>query len=203
MLCFPALPNRYEDEADAFEALKRVNQAADAGMLHPSATYASWRATLEQRGIPYSRLRAGATIQLEPGVALQVLSPGLVLSQDTQNEDTNALILRLVSPGLRVLFLGETTETTLAALAASGADLRADIVQGALRPDESPGGLPGLADLLALVQPTLLVVTPAAATTRSASPPTSAPPETIRTLSVATTGALALTADNSRWWFES
>jgi competence protein ComEC len=180
-----------------------VNQAGDAGMLHPSATYASWRATLEQRGIPYHQLRQGATIQIEPGVALQVLSPGPVLSKDQQNEDTNALILRLISPGLRVLFLGETSGTALAALAASGLDLRADIVQVALRPDESPAGTAGLSNLLSVVQPTLIVVTPASATTRSASPPAPALPETIRTLSIATTGALALTADSARWWLES
>jgi competence protein ComEC len=181
----------------------RVHLAADAGMLHPTVTYASWRATLEQRGIPYRQLRQGATIQVEPGVALQALSPGPVLSQDQQNEDTNALILRLVSPGLRVLFLGETTETTLVKLAASGTDLHADIVQVALRPDESPAGLPALDDLLSVVQPTLIIVTPASATTRRASPPAPAPPDTIHTLSVATDGALALTADGARWWFES
>jgi competence protein ComEC len=180
-----------------------INLAADAGMLHPSATYASWRAALERRGVPYRQLRQGATIQLEPGVALQVLSPGPMLSEDQQNEDTNALILRLVSPGLRVLFLGETDETALAALAASGADLRADIAQVALRPDQTPESVPALSGLLSMVQPTLLVVTPASAKTRRASPPAPAPPETIRALSVAATGALALTADGARWWFES
>lgn len=180
-----------------------IDLAADAGMLHPSAIYASWRATLEQRGIPYRQLRQGATIQLEPGVALQVLSPGPVLSQDSQNEDTNALILRLVSPGLRVLFLGETDETALAALAGSGVDLRADIAQVALRPDQTPESVSALSDLLSMVQPSLIVVTPASATTRSASPSAPMPPETIRTLSVATMGALALTADGARWWLES
>ena len=179
-----------------------IGQAADAGMLHPSATYASWLTTLEQRGIPYTRLRAGANIQLEPGVAFQVLSPGAVLSQDTKNEDTNALVVRLVAPGLRVLFLGETTETTLEALAASGADLSADIVQIALRADQAPADIAALAPLLAMVQPSLLVVTPASATTRSPGQPSTAP-DTIRTFTIASTGALALTSDSTRWWLDS
>ncbi len=187
---------------DALEHYQ-VKLAGDAGMLHPSAIYAAWRATLEQRGIPYRQLRQGATIQIEPGVALQVLSPGPVLSQDQQNEDTNALILRLVSPGLSVLFLGETTPTTLAALAAGRADLRADIVQVALRPNEAPSSVSALATLLPLVQPTLIVVTPASSTARLASSSASTPPESIRTLNVASTGALALTADSAGWWFES
>jgi len=181
----------------------QIDQAADAGMLHPTTTYASWHAALLQRGIPYARVRQGATIQIEPGVALQALSPGPVLAQDAQNEDTNALILRLVSPGLRVLFLGETTETTLAQLPESGADLRADIVQIALRPDQSPAGVLALSPLLAVSQPALIVVTPASATPRNPSPATTTPPETIRTLSIATTGALALSADSAHWWLES
>ncbi len=181
----------------------QINQAADAGMLHPTTTYASWHAALEQRGIPYARVRQGATIQIEPGVALQVLSPGPVLSKDAQNEDTNALILRLVSPRLRVLFLGETTETTLAQLPESGADLRADIVQIALRSDQTPAGVLALAPLLAAAQPALMIVTPASATPRNPSPAVPAPPETIRTLTIATTGALALSADSAHWWLES
>ncbi len=181
----------------------RVRQAVDAGMLHPSTMYASWRAALEQRGIPYSRIRQGMMIKLEPGVALQALSPGPTLSEDQQNEDTNALVLRLISPGLRVLFLGETTEMTLDKLTASGTDLRADIAQVALRPDQAPAGQPALADLFSVVQPALIIVTPASATTRSAGPPPPAPPDTIRTLRVANTGALALTADSAHWWFES
>ncbi len=181
----------------------QARQAVDAGMLHPSAAYASWRAMLEERGIPYRQLRQGATIQLEPGVTLQALAPGPVLSKDRQNEDTNALILRLIGPGLRVLFLGETSETALDRLTASSIDLRADIAQIALRPDQSVAESSARADLLAAVQPMLLVVTPASATTRSASHPAPAPPDTIRTLRVATTGALALIADSGRWWLES
>ncbi|HEY7347941.1 MAG TPA: ComEC/Rec2 family competence protein [Ktedonobacterales bacterium] len=180
-----------------------INQAADAGMLHPSAAYASWRAQLAQRGIPYRQIRQGATIQIEPGVILQALSPGPVLSEDEPDEDANALILRLTSPGLRVLFLGETTETTLGALMTNGAGLRADVAQIALPANAAPAGQPVLAELLLIAQPTLLVVTPTSASTRSTGPPAPAPPGAIRTLSVATTGALALAADRSRWWFES
>ncbi len=179
-----------------------IRQAADAGTLHPSAIYTTWRATLEQRQIPYARIRQGVTIQLEPGILLQVLSPGPTLSQDPHHEDTNALILRLVTPTLRVLLLGETDELALSNLAARGSDLHADIVQIALRPDQSPEAWPTLAALLPVIQPALIVVTPASAITRA---PTSAPPppsETLHTLSVATTGTLTLTAQGGHWWLE-
>jgi competence protein ComEC len=181
----------------------QVKLAGDAGMLHPSAAYAAWRVALEQHGVPYRLLRQGATIQLEPGVALQVLSPGPALFDDEQNEDTNALILRLVSPGLRVLFLGETTESALGAIMTNGSGLRADVVQVALPAGASPAAQDVLSEVLLIAQPALLVVTPASAKTKSASPPVPASPETTRTLSVATTGELALAADGSRWWLES
>jgi competence protein ComEC len=180
----------------------QIAQAADAGMLHPSGTYASWRATLEQRGIPYAKVRAGASIQIEPGVTFQVLSPGAVLSQDAQNEDTNALIVRLVTPGLRVLFLGETDEVALNHLAASGADLRADIVQVALRADQAPADVSAFATLLPMAQPSLLVVTPASATTRSPAQPSPAVSEPIRTFTIASTGTLMLSADSTSWWLD-
>jgi competence protein ComEC len=183
-----------------------IVQAADAGMLHPTTAYATWRVTLEQRQIPYARIRQGTAIQLEPGVTLQVLSPGPTLSQTSkQNDDTNALILRLVTPGLRVLLLGETDETALDGLAASGIDLRADIVQIALQPDQSPEALPALADLLPSIQPAMIVVTPASATTGKASsaPSPTTSPETIRTFTIAATGTLALTADSRQWWLNT
>ncbi len=182
-----------------------IVQAADAGMLHPTTAYASWRATLEQRQIAYARIRQGSAIQLEPGVTLQVLSPGPTLSQTSkQNDDTNALILRLVTPGLHVLLLGETDETALDGLAASGVDLRADIVQIALPPGQSPEALPALVDLLPAIQPAMIVVTPASATTGKASsaPATTTSPETVRTFTIAATGTLALTADSRQWWLD-
>jgi competence protein ComEC len=180
-----------------------ILQAADAGMLHPSASYASWRATLEQRSIPYARVSQGETIQLEPDALLQVLSPSATLSTDTQNEDTNALILRLVTPGLRVLLLGETDTTALNNLVSSRANLHADIVQIALQPDQSPETFLGSANLLPVIQPALIVVTPASATTGSASTSTpAAAPATIHTFNIASTGTLALTADTGQWWLD-
>lgn len=180
-----------------------VNLAGDAGMLHPSTAYASWRATLEQHGVPYRRLRQGATIQLEPGVALQVLSPGPVLSDDEQNEDTNALILRLVSPGLRVLFLGETSDRALGAIMTNGSGLRADVVQVALPAGAASAGQTVLSELLLIAQPALLVVTPATASKNSEAPAVPTSSEPFRTLNVASTGALALAADSAKWWLES
>ncbi|HEU5198665.1 MAG TPA: hypothetical protein VFU32_03445 [Ktedonobacterales bacterium] len=117
--------------------------------------------------------------------------------------DTNALILRLVTPGLRVLLLGETDTTALSNLISSRANVRADIVQVALQPNQSLEMLLGSANLLPAIQPAMIVVTPASATTNGTS--TSAPAAvstTIRTFSIASTGTLALTASAGQWWLD-
>ncbi len=180
-----------------------ILQAVDGGMLHPSASYASWRATLEQHNIPYARVSQGETIQLEPDALLQVLSPGATLSTDTQNVDTNALILRLVTPGLRVLLLGETDAAALSTLASSHVSVRADIVQIALQADQLAETLLLAANLLPAIQPAMIVVTPASATTGSASASTpAATPTIIQTFTIASTGTLALTANTGQWWLD-
>jgi hypothetical protein len=53
-----------------------------------------------------------------------------------------------------------------------------------------------------MAQPSLLVVTPASATTRSPGQPAPAASEPIRTLMIASTGTLALSADSSHWWLD-
>lgn len=115
--------------------------------------------------------------------------------------DTNALILRLVTPGLCVLLLGETDATALTDLASSHANVRADIVQIALQSNQPPETLPGLADLLPAIQPAMIVVTAASATPGATTiPPPAGAPATIRTFSIGSTGTLALTADTRQWW---
>lgn len=101
-------------------------------------------------------------------MALQVLSPGPELSDEPQNEDTNALILRLISPGLCVLFLGETSENALGAIMTNGSNLCADVVQVALPSGAALAGQSVLSEVLLSAQPALLVVTPASAKTNSA-----------------------------------
>lgn len=181
----------------------RILQAVDAGMLHPSSAYAAWHATLEQHGIPFTRVRRGASIQLEPGIRLQVLSPGPVLDEGPNDVNTNALVLRLDSPGLSALLLGETTETTLGQLSLEAGSLQAHLVQIALPAGVSPEETLVMQALLHATQPSLVVVTPAAADISQAALDAGEQPTNFPTYSVADTGTLALSADSSGWWLEN
>jgi hypothetical protein len=113
------------------------------------------------------------------------------------------MVLRLVSPGLRALLLGETTETTLGQLALETASLQANLVQVALPPGASPEATLAMQALLQASQPSLVVVTPAAsAGTSQAAIDATEQPTTIPTFAVAASGALALSTDGARWWLD-
>jgi ComEC/Rec2-related protein len=112
---------------------------------------------LRDGGVPLSVAAGGEVIEIGPSARLEVLYPppgreaaGLA--------DDNVLVVRLVSEGWRVLFLGDAGFETEAALLASGADLRSDVlVKGSHATDRS-----GTGAFVAAVAPSAVVVTSAA-----------------------------------------
>ncbi|HXX77628.1 MAG TPA: ComEC/Rec2 family competence protein, partial [Ktedonobacteraceae bacterium] len=141
----------------------QVNQALDAGMLHPNTGYALWRHTINTRNIPYSQVREGSFIQVGSQASIQVLWPH-TLHKGTSEEYDNALILRLVTPSFNMLLLGTAA---LSSYALSGllstidpAYLKANIVQ--IVGEVSKSFPLELTHVLALASPSLLVITPSA-----------------------------------------
>ena len=142
----------------------QIGEVLDAGMLHPNTTYAAWRHVITQRAIPYQAVFQGTSIALGTQVVLQVLWPMHTLHKGGDEERNNALILRLIAPGLSVLFLGAAAQSTYAlSMVRQSIDtnyLHAQIVHmvgavGKKFPVE-------LNNVLQLVQPSWIVVTPAA-----------------------------------------
>src|SRR6266699_7214385 len=84
----------------------QVGEVLDAGMLHPSTGYALWKRTINDRNFSYSQVRAGTSIPLGTQVTLQVLWPPSPLHQGSDEEQDNALVVRLVAPHLGMLLLG-------------------------------------------------------------------------------------------------
>ncbi len=151
-----------------------VGEVIDAGMLHPSTTYARWRRTISERSLRYVPAVQGMTILLGSQVALQVLWPGAHLHQGSNEIRDDGLILRLVAPGMHILLLGASAQSPYA-LAGLISDfdanfLHAEIVQMV---GEAGKAIPAtLMEVLRMAHPSLIVVTPAAlsATQRKASP---------------------------------
>jgi len=142
----------------------QIGEVLDAGMLHPSAAYALWKRTINDRNLPYSQVREGSSIPLGTQLTLQVLWPPSPLHKGTSEELDNALIMRLVAPHFSILLLGVAA---LSKYALSGllttidhGYLQATIVQvvgevGKAFPKE-------LSTVLRLASPSLIIITPAA-----------------------------------------
>jgi competence protein ComEC len=183
----------------------QVAQVIDGGMLHPSTAYALWRRTLRERAFPYTQVRQGATIRLGNQVRFQVLWPLAHLHKSSTENYDNALILRLIAPGLQMLLLNSATLSSYALKSLpesiAGQYLQADIAQIANEQDKA---FPvSLSQILTLAQPKLLFITTLpdrmrkASTLLSTSPPllSTGPWQIIR----GQTGSLTLSTSTKGW----
>jgi competence protein ComEC len=141
----------------------QVGEVVDAGMLNPSSGYALWRRIIAANNMHYMQIRQGMTIAIGTQVALQVFWPEAQLHSGSTAELDNGLILRLIAPGLRMLLLGAAS---MSKYALEG--LMNDIAPTYLASDVvqlvSVAGKPFPAELSAVLQaahPSLLVLTPA------------------------------------------
>ncbi|HLZ21206.1 MAG TPA: ComEC/Rec2 family competence protein [Ktedonobacterales bacterium] len=140
-----------------------IMRAADAGMAHPSTEYLAWLDAARRAGAAHTIVRQDDTLTLAPGTLLRVLSPPQTLFPIGEGDTTvsDDLILRLETPGLRVLVLGAADTYALDALASSNQSLAADVVEVAL-PADSPLDLYGpLGAVLAQAHPKLVIICPA------------------------------------------
>ncbi len=129
-----------------------VGRLLDGGWAADCALYRSLLALAGHRAIPTQRLEQGGTVQLGPGVALQVLLP----QAGPPPAANESLVLRLVAGGVAMLLPGEMGATQEAQLlrAASGGQLRAQVLEV---PRHGGPGSVG-AGLLESVRPTVAVV---------------------------------------------
>jgi beta-lactamase superfamily II metal-dependent hydrolase len=184
-----------------------IGEVIDVGMLHPNTTYARWRRTISERNLPYTRVVQGDTISLGAATKLQVLWPTSPLHSGSNEVRDNGLIIQLRAPGLRMLLLGASAQSTYA-LAGLADSIDANAIQSDIVQIVGEAGKPipqALVDVLQRVHPSLLVVTPAelsAAQRKAGSSPsillsgTMAATQTIQTAQV---GTFEITSDNLGW----
>ncbi len=144
----------------------QIGEVADAGMLHPNTGYALWRHTIAERNIHYLQLRQGMTIPVGTQLALQVFWPATSLHKSSDEERDNGLIVRLLTPNLRMLLLGVTAASNYALdgllTGIAPVYLQADIVQVVGQTDKSFSS--SLLPILQAAHAKLLIITPASLT---------------------------------------
>ncbi len=142
----------------------QIGEVVDAGMLHPSVGYALWRRTIAERNLHYTEVRQGMKVAVGTQVVLQVFWPRLLLHKGSNEAIDNGLIVRLVTPGLRILFLGAAVMSKYALSGLIGdidpSNLQADVMQVDVQAGKD---LPSeLSAVLQVVNPALILITPGA-----------------------------------------
>jgi competence protein ComEC len=186
----------------------KIGEVIDGGMLHPTTTYARWRRTIsEHNNIHYLTVSQNINISIGRFVSLQVLWPASPLHKGSNEVRDNGLILRIVTPGLRILLLGASAQSTYALSGLLNTmdttSLQAEVVQMI---EESSTPFPKeLDNVLQRANPTRLVMTPAASNkkqqtgTPSASPLQKRAWQNIPTLYTAQAGTVQITSNQLTW----
>ena len=188
-----------------------ITHAIDPGMAHPATEYLAYLDAMRQAGAARQQFRADDVISLGDGTTLTALGPPQSLYPPNQGDTaaSDDLILRLETPGLRVLLLGAADAYALDALASSGEPLAADVVmldvpRGARLDLSGP-----LGDVLRLAHPRAIILCDSPA--RAASKPVAAIQEMwdsdadvtaatgAQVYRVSSTGALALSGGAAGW----
>ncbi|GCE03849.1 ComEC/Rec2 family competence protein [Dictyobacter aurantiacus] len=183
----------------------RVGAVVDGGMLHPSATYARWRQTIQEQRLPYQSLARGNVLTIGEYTSLQIMWPGAQLHPSKSIQD-NTLVIRLVAPGIQLLLLGTAAQSQyalsqLSNQTTSGA-LGADIVQ--IVGDGQQPVRKELGPLIQQAHPSLLIETPPATQKKGHATGVTAIklPETLshmHTVNVGTAGTIEVTGDAQGW----
>lgn len=188
----------------------QVGEVIDAGMLHPNTGYALWRRTISDRGLTYAQVRQRAAISLGSQVLLQVLWPPSPLHKSSAEELDNALVMRLVAPGFRMLLLGAAA---LSKYALNGllstldpSFLQANVVQVV---GEAGKTFPGpLSSVLQLAHPTSLIITPPALNAKqrqagqtSVTAPTNGAGASWQVIQTAQEGTVEISSNGHGWNF--
>ena len=180
-----------------------IKEVIDSGMLHPSATYALWRRTISERNFSYLAASRGTGIDIGAFVSLQVLWPVRPLHKGSDEARDNGLIVRVVTPGMRLLLLGASAQSRYALaglLNNSGVSyLQADVVQVV----EGGGANVGLNTVLQEARSGLLIVTPASSKkgkgAQVTQPSALLKNEALQIVQTAQVGTVELTSNRAGW----
>jgi len=98
----------------------------DSGDNHTTPSYEQLLKTIEKYQIPYRVVHEGDTIDLNPAVRINVLSPENLDSDDLND---NSIVLEITSGSRRFLLMGDAGISVEERLIQEGIDLKADLLK--------------------------------------------------------------------------
>ena len=104
-----------------------VGQVLDSGQTHTSQTFENYLDLIDRKNIPFSTAEKGQTIDLDPAIKIEVLSPPTTLFAGDLNQ--NSIVLKVTYNKVSFLFMGDAGIEAEGSLLSSGYDLRSDILK--------------------------------------------------------------------------
>jgi len=105
----------------------KVDQVLDSGQAHPSPIYESFLTLIDQKNIPYKVAEREQTIDIDPSIKIEVLSP----PPNAYFQDLNAgsIVLKVVYNKIVFLLMSDAVTEAENNIMASGYDLKSDILK--------------------------------------------------------------------------
>ncbi|GCF11086.1 ComEC/Rec2 family competence protein [Dictyobacter arantiisoli] len=182
-----------------------IGTILDAGMLHPSTSYARWRRTIHERNLHYQAVQQGQTILLGRQTQIQIIWPTTPLHAGSNEIRDNTLVFRLITPGLRLLLLGEAAQSHYAVTSlqdpVNNPVLQADVIQimQGTQPFQND-----LQTILTQLHPSLLIITPSASGQKKGVPASTHDVQimfpTLHVANMAQTGDVTISSDTHGWY---
>lgn len=104
-----------------------VGQVLDSGQTHTSQTFENYLNLIDQKNIPFSTAERGQTIDLDPSLQIEVLSPPATLFSGDLNQ--NSIVLKVTYSNVSFLFMGDAGIEAEDSIMAAGYDLQSDILK--------------------------------------------------------------------------
>jgi competence protein ComEC len=102
-----------------------IKQVLDSGQVHTTQTYENFLTLVDQKNIPFAVAERGQTIDLDPRLKIEVLSPPATLFAGDLNQ--NSVVLKVTYNKVSFLLAGDAGFQAEDSIMAAGYDLKSDI----------------------------------------------------------------------------
>jgi beta-lactamase superfamily II metal-dependent hydrolase len=104
-----------------------IKQVLDSGQSHTTQTFSTYLNLIDQKNIPFETAQRGQTIDLDPAIKIEVLSPPSTLFQDDLNQ--NSIVLKITYNKISFLLMGDAGIEAENSLLSSGYDLKSTVLK--------------------------------------------------------------------------
>jgi beta-lactamase superfamily II metal-dependent hydrolase len=104
-----------------------IKQVLDSGQTHTAPSFENYLNLIDQKGIPFAVAERGQTIDLDPSLKIEVLSPPATLFAGDLNQ--NSVVLRVTYNKVSFLFMGDAGVVAEDSIMAAGYDLKSTVLK--------------------------------------------------------------------------